>query len=156
MNLLASPLYQTALALLARRDHSSKELQQKLQHRYPERTSEIAAVLQHLQAQQYQSDTRFAESYLHARLNKGFGLNRIRLELSTKGVSENDIHSLIQQQAPSSAPQVLYKTWLKKFKTAPRTAAEKYKHIQFLRYRGFTQSQINAFFEDLPKLMAVD
>lgn len=152
MDINSSPLYQTAIALLARREHSCKELQQKLQQRYPEHRGDIAEVLIQLQQQNYQNDSRFTEAYLRARLNKGFGLNRIRQELHAKGINEALASTCIQNLTTENNPQRIYNTWLKKFKTPPKTPQEKHKQMQFLRYRGFSQGDIHGFFQALPGL----
>ena len=60
---------QTAFNLLARREHSAFELTQKLKQRGYSSTI-IATVLNKLQQQHLQSDTRFVENYIHSRINK--------------------------------------------------------------------------------------
>lgn len=79
--------YERAVRCLAAREHSERELLNKL------RTREIDAdlarrVLEDLKAQNLQSDERFAESLVRSRINRGQGPIRIRQELGRKGVAD--------------------------------------------------------------------
>jgi regulatory protein len=77
----------SALNLLARREHSRMELTQKLKLRnFSE--NEISQTIEQLTQQDLQSDKRFAECYMRSRAEKGFGPVRIKFELREKGVDE--------------------------------------------------------------------
>ena len=69
MNLSANKKNVTPLAkamkLLARRDHSVRELQQKLKPYYP--AHEIENVIERCLQENWLNDTRFAESYIRSR-----------------------------------------------------------------------------------------
>ncbi len=60
------------LRLLARREHSRKEIQNKLAVKGYE-SSRVSAVVNDLAQQSWQDDTRYAESYARVRSQKGFG-----------------------------------------------------------------------------------
>ena len=89
--------FQSALDLLSRRDHSKKELLQKLSVKYTKAQAEAA--IEQAQAAGLLDEARFAENYareLYAR--KGFGLRRIQMELARKGIpreiAENALETL--------------------------------------------------------------
>ncbi len=73
-----------AVRLLARREHSRTELQQKLAARADERL--LAEALDSLQTDGYQSDARFAAIYIRSKAARGFGPLRIRADLGRKGI----------------------------------------------------------------------
>ena len=62
----------TAMNLLARREHSATELLQKLKQR-EHAEEDILKAIEELQADNLQSDARFAESFINQRVNAGYG-----------------------------------------------------------------------------------
>lgn len=129
-------IYKKSLSLLAIREHSRYELQQKLLQRgYA--CEEIAPVLDQLVEQKFQSDARFAESYVHSRSSKGYGPERIRLELQQRGVADWIVGDAIAT-ADTDWQALTQKVYQKKFgSTQPQDFEEKIKRQQFMRYRGF-------------------
>lgn len=85
-----------AIGYLARREHSSAELQQKLQQAGHE-TDKIHAALEKLQQSGLQNDERFAEAFIRSRILRGYGELRIRQEMKQKGVADALIHAAMQQ-----------------------------------------------------------
>ena len=78
-----------AVALLSMRARTEKEIVDALRmNTYPEAT--IARVMQRLQEAGYVNDSEFAVQYSSARVLKGMGSRRIRMELRNKGI-ESDI-----------------------------------------------------------------
>jgi len=71
-------VYNKALDLVSRREHSRHELMQKLDKRYPNTTSIIEDVLDKLETNKILDDERFAEMYLNSRARKGFGPKKMR------------------------------------------------------------------------------
>lgn len=172
-------LYQSALALLARREHSVFELTQKLSQKIKKSHSQgargskcegsdeqnsdeqdndrqcddeklLSGVINKAIADGYLSDQRYAEAYTRSRMNKGFGSERIALELSQKGVDAELIATTLADAKESDVEQELISsTWNKKFSHSPRDFNEKMKQIRFLRYRGFSQEEIERFFAQL-------
>lgn len=131
-----SDICKKSLSLLVIREHSRFELQQKLLQRGYAR-EEIIFVLDQLIEQNFQSDERFAEVYVRSRSSKGYGPERIRLELQHKGVDQAVIDAAIKNSSVDW--QVLSeKVYRKKFgNTVPQDFQEKAKRQQFMRYRGF-------------------
>lgn len=83
--------------LLARREYSEFEIRNKMQEKaFSE--AEIDEVIARCQQKNWQSDHRFAENYLNARAQKGYGAGRIRQELrQLKGVSDNVIEDVLAE-----------------------------------------------------------
>ena len=78
---------QRALGLLVRREHSRKELADKLAARGIAR-DEAEAAVERMAAEGWQDDARFAASLARARAVAGYGPLRIRAELATHGLDE--------------------------------------------------------------------
>lgn len=78
---------QRALGLLVRREHSRKELANKLAARGVAREDAEAAV-ERMAAEGWQDDARFAASLARWRAGAGYGPLRIRAELGTHGLDE--------------------------------------------------------------------
>ena len=85
--------------LLARREYSEFELRNKMQEKaFTE--DEIDETIAHCQKKNWQNDKRFAENYLHARSQRGYGANRIKQELrqlkahAPKGEGGKDINEM--------------------------------------------------------------
>ena len=135
-----SQIYNKALDLVSRREHSQYELIQKLNKRFPETMPIIEEVVKKLAVKNILNDERFAEMYLNSRARKGFGPKKIEMELNFKKVDSSFIAIAIAE----------YESWtenaqnelLKKFKgVKPTDYNSKMKQKQFLFNRGFS-SQI--------------
>lgn len=132
-----------AMNMLARREHSFKELQQKIAIKLPLDKILIIQVLQQLQAECLQSDLRFAESFLRWRSAKGFGMDRISNELSQKGVDDDTITQAINA-VEIDWDELFKKQYQKKYHSkSPTTTEERAKYTRFFLHRGFSHSQIN-------------
>ena len=130
-------VYNKALDLVSRREHSRYELMQKLDKRYPNTTPIIEDVLDKLETNKILDDERFAEMYLNSRARKGFGPKKIEMELNSRKVNSLFISNAIEA----------YETWLenaqkvlkRKFKDQkPVDYQSKMKQKQFLFSRGFS------------------
>ena len=80
----SAEIYNKALDLLSRREHSRKELYLKLTKRF-ESKEDINLNLDRLEEKNLLSDSRFAEEYVQARRKKGFGPIKISAELEKRG-----------------------------------------------------------------------
>lgn len=142
--------YSTAIQLLSRREHSVSEMRQKLRRKFSESEldySELDAVINRLLEASYISDRRYAESYIRARINKGFGAERIAMELHGKGVDGILVEETMAEFEHEWLPSI-EKVWHKKFKNPPSSYTEKMKQLNFLRYRGFSNELISVLFEN--------
>ena len=135
-------VYNKALDLVSRREHSRHELMQKLDKRYPNTTPIIEDVLDKLETNKILDDERFAEMYLNSRARKGFGPKKIEMELHSKKVESFFISNAVEA----------YESWLenaqrelkKKFKDQkPTDYQSKMKQKQFLFTRGFSSPIID-------------
>jgi len=133
--------YEAALRLLARREHSRRELSQKLSARGWGR-AQIRAVLDALVERGYQSDARFAESYVRARVDRGYGPLRIRAELRERGIEEGIVESVLHEYA-DAWPERLAAVREKRFGgEVPADFHERARQTRFLVQRGFSLEQI--------------
>jgi regulatory protein len=91
-------LRRRAMDYLARREHSKLQLQRKLLEKFPDcGLTEVEAIIQQLEAENLQSDSRFAESYCYSKSARGYGPVYIRHHLLQAGVSS----SMVEQQLES-------------------------------------------------------
>lgn len=134
-----------AVRLLARREHSTDELQRKLVAKGHEEAS-VARVVEKLGSKRLVSDDRYVASFVHHHARRGQGPVRIRSDLRRQGIAD----SRIQQEFSSAGldwAQIAAQVRLRKFgATPPRSLSERAKQSRFLQYRGFEADQIRAAF----------
>ena len=130
-------VYNKALDLVSRREHSRHELMQKLNKRFPETMPIIEEALDKLILNNILDDERFAEMYLNSRARKGFGPKKIEMELYSKKVDSMLIDNAIE--AYESWAENAENELKKKFKgVEPTDYNSKRKQKQFLFNRGFS------------------
>jgi len=133
-------VYGKALGLLARREHSVRELKQKLAVR-GHAAAEAGAAIDRLTQQSYQSDERFAASLARKRAAQGYGPQRIHAELKSHGLADPAIRaaltSLDIDWAVSAAAQL-------RRHAGSRAPADRGKRAQFLLRRGFDAATVRA------------
>jgi len=123
-----------ALRLLSQREHSRKELEQKLKP-HEETPGELAEALDFLAAKDFINEKRVAESVVNRRSTK-LGAARVRQELMAKGLPADDIADAVQAMRGTELERALV-VWRKKFGAAPLDASERAKQVRFLVSRGF-------------------
>jgi regulatory protein len=134
-------LRQRAIGLLARREHSRRELQQKL-HQRGAAGEDIEQLLDVLQGEGLQSEQRFAESFVRSRIERGLGPQRIQAELRERGVDDELIGEALAG-ADVDWSQQAHQVRHKRFGSAPpEDAREQARQMRFLQYRGFNGEQI--------------
>lgn len=135
--------YDRGLSMLARREHSQRELRARLEHGgYDE--SEADEAIQRLGEQNYQDDERFGEMLLRARVAHGYGSARIRAELRSHGLSPAAIEALIVS-AEVDWDALALAQLRKKYGSKPAADhAERGKRAQFLLRRGFTAATVRS------------
>jgi regulatory protein len=130
--------------LLASREHSRKELARKLLSR-SHAAAEVEQVLDQLAAQGLQSDARYAEAYIHSRLQRGYGPLRIRVELKERGVSGDLITDYLHDD-PDLWWEQLHDIHDRKYGQDRATEQkERARRARFLAYRGFSGEMIRRF-----------
>ena len=131
----------SAMGLLARREHSRRELFDKLQRR-AESQQQLEMLLDQLQEQGLQSDDRFAESFLRGRFNRGQGVNRIQQDLRQKEVAA-EIISRVLDECGVDWFKAAQDCREKRFGLeAPADRKEHARQVRFLLYRGFNYDQV--------------
>lgn len=138
------------LRLLTRREHSQKELRDKLVQKGFD-PSQVHTVINGLAQQNWQSDQRFAESYVRHRIKKGFGPNKINYEIQQRGVHGVDLDDILLDLADNWL-ELLKQVYRKKYtENKPLTHTERFKRSRFLLQRGFSSEMINQFFQQIRK-----
>ncbi|NCX10429.1 MAG: regulatory protein RecX [Proteobacteria bacterium] len=139
-----SLIYNKALDIISRREHSEKEIREKLYKKFNDhKVSEMA--ITSLIEKGLVNDHRFAEMYIIARKRKGFGPKKIAYELLAKGVSD-DISSQALNEEGGWRIAAL-NAFNKKYKNG---IADNFKEMNkqkiFLQNRGFTFEEIDSVF----------
>ena len=136
-----------AMNLLARREHLRAELELKLRRRFGGEV-ELGPVLDQLTEDKLLSDERFVESYIRQRCGKGYGPERIQLDLRQKGAAR-ELVSLALEGCEMDWCQLARDVRLKKFGPgAPADFGEKSRQLRFLQYRGFGGECTSRLFSD--------
>ena len=136
--------YNKALDILSRREHSQKELSDKLIKKFniPEL---VDSVIHSLLEKNLLNDYRYSESYVVARKRKGFGPKKIGYELISRGVNENTVSEVID--AEGGWNDAALKAFNKKFKAGiGKDFKEQNKQKIFLQNRGFSFEEIDSVF----------
>ena len=134
------------LDLLSRREHSFKELIEKLKNRVNSE-KRLFEELTKLKEENLQSDERFAESYTRSRSVKGFGPEKISFELKSRGISENLISKIVYSEQINWM-EIIKKEFRKKFSVNNDFTEEDISRAKkFLLQRGFEFDQINQLFK---------
>jgi regulatory protein len=127
------------MGLLARREHSRRELLQKTQLKgFDEHL--INANLDEFIEQDWQSDSRYAAMLIRSRISKCHGPIKIRMELKQKGIS-NEIIDLYMLEY-ENWNEVALTALTKKFTIPNRQKNESNKQYRFLQQRGFANEHI--------------
>ncbi|WP_116474301.1 regulatory protein RecX [Zobellella maritima] len=134
-------VWDSALRLLSRREHSRRELMTKLRRRqFPEPL--VSAVLERLEQQNWLQDSRFAALLVRQQVLKKHGPMRIRAELMHKGVAQS-----LGEQALAEAEvdwfELARTCYLSRFEhEATLLPRERARRIRYLQGRGFNHEHI--------------
>jgi regulatory protein len=132
-----------ALDLLARREHSRRELERKLAARGFS-AALIGPTLDGLEASGALVAARFTASFIRSRVAKGKGPVRIRAELSERGVGAEEGANLLRDSGVDWVAEARA-ACTKRFGAAPpRDYQERARQGRFLQSRGFSSAQIAA------------
>ena len=140
-----SELRSLAFSYLARQEYSQSQLRERLVKRCEE-PDLIERVLAYLVEEGYQSDSRFAESYIRAKSDQGQGGKKIAFDLSRKGIPKNLIADLLDKREVDSK-QVALDYLKRKFgEEPPVDMKEKAKWFRHMAGRGFDYGEIEYAF----------
>lgn len=138
---MSKPVQDAALRLLARREHSRRELKRKLIQR-GFAISDIEDTLDQLIAKEYLSTTRFINMIVRVRSRYGYGPQKILAELQTHGVSQKEVQADEDWQEIDWLA-IAKQARIKKFGAQSTTCvAERAKQYQYLIKRGFLPEHI--------------
>lgn len=143
----AADVRAAATRLLARREYARVELERRLTGRGLPRPV-VAEVLDALAAENLLSDERFAESFVRARADRGYGPTRIRRELAERGVAGELADEAIAG-AETDWDSLALRVRVKRFgPEVPPDFPGRARQMRFLNYRGFTEAQIRAALDE--------
>lgn len=135
-----------AMNLLVRREHSRKELVQKLARKYSGKAEIVEEELDKLEAEGLQSDSRLADVFIRARVNRGQGPVKIKMELRGKGV-DDDTLSFAFEACEVDWFALIEQVSRKRFgESVPSDAKERAKRGRFLQQRGFNFDHISSLY----------
>ncbi len=140
---LRSAARNTAIGLLARREHAQAEIKRKLRDRGYDKDLTLG-VVDDLTRQRLLSDTRFAEAFIRSRAERGQGPVRLKAELRQLQIPAEQIERQLLAAEVNWA-DLACAVRLRKFGSRPANRlSERAKQVRFLQYRGFTAAQIRA------------
>jgi regulatory protein len=142
--------YEKALGLLARREHSARELKDKLARRGFD-ADESAATLERLRGKDFQSDARFGEMLVRSRLEAGYGPRWILAELKTHGIAEAQARALIEAADPDWVGLVR-RQLRRRYGRQAASPAERSKRANFLLRRGFDVATVKLALGSSPSM----
>ena len=122
------------LRLLARREHTRRELAQKLAP-YVAEGDDLEALLDDFIASGWLSEARVVEQLVHAKRSR-YGPARIRQVLVQRGVSQDAVAETVTRLRQGEL-EAARSIWARKF-DAPRSAEERARQLRFLQARGFS------------------
>jgi len=135
------------LRLLARREHSQKELLDKLAQR-GFRRDEVEPVIADLAEQNWQNDERYTECFVRQRIANGYGPIRIRYELQQRGIDDADLDA--QAEEYGGWQQLLIETYRKKYDEENSLPQKEWlRRSRFLQQRGFSGEMIKRMFAEM-------
>lgn len=111
---------------------------------YPENiVNEVVADVVH---EGLQSDARFAEVFIHSRVEKGYGAHRIRQELRQRGIESEEG----PDWGRTDWDRLIEKVYAKKYGDSfPDSVPERAARERFLLRRGFGRDQVRRLFRRL-------
>jgi regulatory protein len=132
---------QEIMAMQARREHSKLEILRKLGTKGFDR--EIAQIaIEALVDESIIDEARYTESYIRSRAGRGFGPERIKLELKERGISTEDSAGFLQDETYDWFEMALTAYQKKYGESKGKDFKELVKRRHFLMQRGFNHDQI--------------
>ena len=144
----ALAIKQLCFKFLANREHSKKDLLNKLLAKGFEHDI-CLQVIDDFAYEGWQSDLRFAESYVRYRIQKGYGPVYINYELKKQGINQFDLEPIVISTV-SSWLELAEKVYLKKYDDQVCLDRNEWaKRSRFLMQRGFSSTIISTLFDHL-------
>jgi regulatory protein len=141
----AEAIREQCIRLLARREHTRRELVRKLSVRGFEPTV-FESVLNALEEENLLSEARFTEAYVRSRLESGYGPLRIRASLLERGVASTLIADALDI-GEDTWRAYCQAAWQRRFGSPPADRQQWAKQSRFLANRGFNGDHIRGVLE---------
>ena len=153
-------LLDRATRILAMRDHSEAEFRRKMVQsaaraamRHDEPAEAIPeALLEQVVAWCYEhnwlDDVRFAQRFVVSRGRKGYGPQRIRMELTQKGISRELADTALSEAEIDWAAQALEAAERKFGLPLPQEWKQKSKVLRYLQAKGFFMEYIQSIYRN--------
>ena len=133
-------LRERALDLLSRRDHSQRELFNKLREKGGV-LEELEPLLEDLKEMGYLDDSRYAENFVRFRSGKAWGQRRYQQELRQRGVDSEVVDSVLSR-LPELEPDFIADKLQKLVERELDKGREERKILSSFLRRGFTIGSI--------------
>ena len=156
-----SRLLDRAMRILSQRDHSRDELKRKLQlsgqraaylnqqENVPIPDELLEKVLDWCQENGWLNDQRFTERFIQSRTRKGYGPQRVRMELQQKGIDREAINQALAETEVDWTRCAADVARRKFCEPLPQSWEEKRKVQRFLMSKGFMMEDIQAIFRNI-------
>lgn len=133
--------YETGVRLLARREHASRELAQKLTRRGFS-GDVVDGVVDRLFREGYLSDDRFTEAFVRQRCEQGQGPLKIIAALAERGIDEALARQYLDRQDVDWIEQARLARSRRFGESLPADRREWARQARFLASRGFSSEQV--------------
>ncbi len=133
-----------AMDLLARREHTRKELARSLRRQFSSMSETIEEELGKLREEGLQSDIRMAEALIRSRVSRGQGPVRIKAELRSKGLDDSEIQVALEAGEVDWFELVTQVSRKRYGEAPPSSFKERAKRSRFLQQRGFSFEHISS------------
>ncbi|MBF0265014.1 MAG: regulatory protein RecX [Gammaproteobacteria bacterium] len=149
MSVSLSSIRLTAMNILATREHSKKELSDKLLKKYDQNNDDeinslITLLLEQLIADNLLNEHRFVETFIRSKRRKGVGPVKIRHELVQKGIESELISDYLSDISNEEWLDEIKNQRIKKYgKELPSDNKDIIKQSRFLYQRGYPVDLIN-------------
>jgi len=130
-----APVRVTALRMLARREYSRAELEQRLIARGAEQ-HEVTPALDDLERRGYLSDARFAQMLVAQKAGR-FGKRAIAQAMHVRRVEASAAAGALDTVSTADEAADARALWARRFGAAPRDERERARQIRFLLARGY-------------------
>ncbi|MCG5524747.1 recombination regulator RecX [Ectothiorhodospira haloalkaliphila] len=142
---------ESALRLLARREHSRHELAGKLALRGFAR-DKVDEALDDLESEGWLSDARFASEFVRYRIRQGQGPLRILADLRQRGIDEAQAQQALEAAEVDWQVQA-HDVYERRFAgEPPRDYRERARQMRFLQNRGFSAEVIRRVMNEVGKI----
>ncbi len=129
------------IAMQARREHSKLEISRKLAAKGFDREI-INLAIEAALDESIIDESRYTEAYIRSRSGRGFGPERIKMELKERGIS-TEIASVFLQDEENDWYQMAMSAYAKKYgESTSKDFKELAKRRHFLMQRGFNHDHI--------------